>query len=861
MNKNVVAVATFVVLLITLVSVVFVVTNPFKTFPTASVVSAKWELNKEGYVLRAVINSTAPMQLVGIEADTFQEYIYDINPPSTEIYVPVRVESPTPYVRLHFSYGSPVTVYVKEPSIHDSVVTIIPGEKKIFVLGTLDSRATAIITRVSKNVSVGFFAHPDETWMYENYVLLRAPEFQVSITPLKEEVVNSFSDYTTLVFLDVAPEPNLLTQLLKSGKAVVLFSSNRVVGERRFALVNGTFVFTSYSPEKADIDYFGMHATVQAPTEKLVFHLNLLTYVQEKVKNIYSYYGVITSPHMKLFTKVYGETDTGIVVLGKSERGFVFASIELKYVIMLALTGFFNSWEENTHIEEIPPFRGVYPLSINFDNSPYVVSIYARNKFVYTNVVRQPVLVDRRSERITLTIGVNNLGVAVWRGTGIVRIIESTYDGDPVSIEEKLVSFPCSVDLPKKAFRVFLVYVNDTLVHVIADEKSVAEKPQVVFEYSNVREFCYVNVKRLDDGEPLTLFVNGNPVAVLGPQATYSTSECRAGRYYFSVRDPYGREVGRISFFVTAFYEQPLFILLVLAVGSLAMGGFWATRRRTEKEVKGGLMVFYKSSERDESIIDHDVLEEIIYKLSVVKKSSPTIYDVVAYVHGKRSVMKVVGEVFEAFLKLLDRKKQYSVCSKYVPELDDTITLVGHKQKILWDLYSKIVTEMMIKFGGSVVPHEYVKDIINVDLTVILGNKLLLVTYAPTVKDVKQAIDKAITSFLSIRRMILPYELAGFAVVTEPEHVRVINSYIDDLLSGNENVAAELLRDTTIYTRLMEAPMDSWLKHYVMTAVPVTRLSPLMAFVKAGAVRICNKYYRFAQFRSSLGEETVELVI
>jgi hypothetical protein len=113
---------------------------------------------------------------------------------------------------------------------------------------------------------------------------------------------------------------------------------------------------------------------------------------------------------------------------------------------------------------------------------------------------------------------------------------------------------------------------------------------------------------------------------------------------------------------------------------------------------------------------------------------------------------------------------------------------------------------------------------------------------------VKDAIDRLLSAFVKARKFRLPFDLVGGAIITEPKYVDSINKILDKILDQDEETASKILRDMTVFTEIRAAPKDMWLKQYIIVAVPITRVAPLLAFTKARAVRLCNKYYRMISF-------------
>jgi len=856
------AVGMTLAMILAFVAVVLLLSKPFDTgTPRVSIAEAYWDLGSDGYALVATISTSAPIQLLAVDAGKVYHVAYDIFPPNTTVRIPVDAPAEGE-VKFHFSRGSPTSAIVMRKAPYSEGVTFISGDRFLFIYGALLEPGVVFLIPVKTEVRVGLIATEEDAIKFREYISRYIPEFSGDVVPLtlrtRKDVLKN---YTTLIFADVTPTPDVLEELLRSGKAVVLTSIKRGIGEKRLAFINGTARFEGYSLDRADIDYFGAHCLRRVATSRLRLEVELLRYVEKHEGRVESYFGVVPSPYcLSVFVEVHATTELGDVVLGRARKGFFFASIELRPLLLLAMSGFFEGEGGRAYIEEVHPFRGLYPLksTIRYGDR-LLATVYTVKGRTYTSFVEKPPITFSKAEsRYSLTIGVDRYGRPVWSGEAQIKVVEASYSGDVVDVViDGVISLPFSTDVIAEPFMSYLIYLNNTLISVIADESTVANKPRVSFSYSSVCEMFYLTVNRLDSLDTeLQLYINGRVVAVLPPGGMYKVAECRPGRLVIEARDPYGRVVARESITVGHIYEQPLFILGVVSAGAVFTSVFVALKRRAQKEVEEAVLVFYKLPETERTAVTPQAVIDTVHKLKVTKKAAPRVSEVIEYMHRKYPLLKTavsVAEVIDEALSMF--RKRYGLLSRYVVELDDTITVIGEREALITDLYTNTVVELLKKFGGLAVRREDIKDlpIVDVDLVVSLGKNMALVTYAPTIKDLREAVDRAITSFVNVRRARLPYRLIGVAVLTEPKHVSLINSLIDDILSGDREKAAKVFRDMTVFTRLTEAPKDEWLSKFIMTAVPITRLAPFLAFTKAGAVRICNKYYRLTVFTEESG--------
>ena len=845
-----------VAIFLAVIALFVVLLNPFKTVPQISVKNAYWELNRKGYVLVLTVTTTEPAELVGVDAGKFYRVAYDVNPPNPTLRI--QLDNIASSVRLYFTYGNPISVTPEKAFAQKLDLNVVFGNRRLFLLGTLPWKGVVLVVPIRGRGRVALYLPPNAFFDVRGYVRANIPEFKGAIITLYNGTPETvFSNYTTLIFDNIAPSPRTLDWLVRMGKHVVLFSWEWNVGEERFDLVNGSVVvYTNrYSPQKSDIDYFGAHCEHPVYSANLKTNIEIIKQLEKFAGPVAARNGIMPSTYcLGLFTDKYVVTDRGDVVLGRTKHGFYFASVTLKLLIYLAMSGFFDGNAGNVYVEELHPFKGIYPVSASFGSGTYLVSVYTKKGALVKMLETPPVTFSRSGNIITLTVGVNKQGHPIWKGAGKVRIEEITYDGDLVGVVTKTVlAFPTSINIDLKPFEAYILYVNDTPVSLIADEAPLEHKPSVRIEHGNTCEFFFLKVERTDDlNTPLVLYVNGKAVDVLWGRSTWESTKCRPGFYSVEVEDVYGRVVAEAYFKIGHIYEQPIFIVGVLSLLAVVSMTYVAFKRKTEKEVEEAVLVFYKLPEREEKTVTEFTVADTISKLSTVKRCSPTVAEVLDGIYKRHHLLKTINDATVALGAFLKHNKAYGIYSRYVPEIDDTISLVGLKSRLARDFYLRVLTELMKKFGGTYVPKEEVEEILDIDCVLILGKRVVILTFAPTVTDIKQSIDRALTAFTIVRRMRLPYVLVGFGIITEPKLTRTVNSFIDAILSQDKEVAGKILRDMTVYEKIIAEPKEAWLSHYAMVAVPVTRLAPFMAFIKMGAVRICNKYYRLTTFVGEL---------
>ncbi|MEM1829956.1 MAG: hypothetical protein QXJ97_00335 [Desulfurococcaceae archaeon] len=836
-----------------MVALLVVAANPFRSVPTVKVVSASWSLTSAGYVLNLVVETTDKVQLVAVDVGgRYYSVAYDVFPPVTNLSIPLPVDSPQGQLTLHFDILSPISVHTMTRK-EVLRVDVAAGRSKLLLYGTVPSRSIIVVTQVPEDMSTAVLVNWRRYLVYLNILREVVPGANVTVISVpSEEAVDALKRFGTLVFVEVAPEPSLLYDLLRMGKNIVLHTYDYALGEYRIKLVNNTLVEMRMESDNPEIDYMDIPCIRKQFTIDTVVEVDFLNKLRGWLGQVDGSYAVAEPMTYMLFSETYVKDKYGYVYLGKTRKGFYYSSIGIKHLAVLLASGFFETKGKVTYsFFELQPFSGFRVVDVPVVSSR--VLVYAEGfGAVQRVVVPPPVVATERGDRVTISIGIDKYGRTVWNGTASIKVMEVTYDGRLLDIVvDSSVSLPTMLDLPASSHTAYVVYVNNRLVYAVADE--LTERPYIMISNSEVCEMFYLEVSRKDNyNSPLYLYINGKRVAVLYPGQTYTTTTCVPGYYSVEVRNVYGVVVISKVFKVSRFYEQPLFILSSLLMGSVIVTGYLYTRKRSVKEVDYVTLILYRLPEKKGSEVSLDSITEEVHKIHVRRKILPTVKEVVEHIYRRRPMMRVVVEFFRILRQAVEGNKLV-LYSRYLPELDDTISVVGYGKHstVVPEFYSYVVLEMMKKFGGSMVPREYLKDVIDVDIALLLGENLLLLNYVTGARmsvdeEIRSAIDRAFTGFMMIRRLKLPFKPIGFAIVTESKYIRLVNRYIDEILGGNRDLAAKLLKDMSVFQRITEASRDAWIKRYILVAVPLTRLVPLMAFAKVGAPKLCNHYYRYA---------------
>ncbi|MEM1759456.1 MAG: hypothetical protein QXU26_01945 [Thermofilaceae archaeon] len=853
MSRQVIGIVFTVAVVLAVVAMLVIAANPFRTIPTVKVVDASWSLTVAGYTLNLAVETTDRVQLVSVEVGgNYYDVVYDVRPPITNLSIPLPVSAPQEQVTLHFDVLNPVKVYAKvgkEPFR----VEVVAGRSKLLLYGTVPAKSVVIVTQVPENMNTAVLVNWRRYLTYLNTFKEVVPDANLTVISVpSEEALKAMYAFDTLVFVEVAPEPTLLNDLIRRGKNIVLHTYDYALGEYRVKVVNNTLVEVRVESDNPEIDYMDVPCAMKRFTIDTTTTIDFLNKLKSWLGQVDGSYAVSEFTTQRLFSEVYVKDRFGYVYLGRTRKGFYYSSIGIKHLAVLLASGFFETKGKVSYTSfELQPFSGVRVLDAPVTSSR--ILIYAEGfGVVQRAVLPPPVAIGEKGDRISITIGIDRYGKTVWSGAVNVRVVEVAYNGRIIDFKvDAHVTLPTMLDLPAPVHTAYLIYVDSKLVYAVADE--VTERPYVTISNSEVCEMFYLDVSRRDRyNTPLYLYINGRMVSVLYPGQSYNTTTCVPGYYSVEVRNVYGDVVASKTFRVVRIYEQPLFILSSLLMVSVVVMGYVYTRRRAEKEVDYVTLVLYRLPEKKDVEISVDSVAETIYRIYVRRKMLPTVKEVTDYTYRRRPVMKVVAELFSV-LKVALEKGKMIMYSRYMPELDDTITVVGHGKlsTVVSNFYTHIVLEVMKKFGGSPVPKEYLKDVIDVDGALLLGENLLLLTYVTGARrsvdeEIRNAIDRAFTAFMLIRRLKLPFRPIGFAVVTEPKYVKLINRYIDEILGGNRDVAAKLLKDMAVFQRITEASREAWIGRYILAAAPLTRLAPLMAFAKVGAPKLCNHYYRFA---------------
>jgi len=849
-RRKIVGVLLATGLILAFLVVVIISLNPFKTLPVVNIEDAYWKLGKEGYILHLSITTNEPVQLVGVDiGGVYYDVVYDVSPPSSILEIPTRnIDSK---IKLHFNIGSPKDVYPKS-LIPSTDLLAVYGANYVFLVGSLSEPATISAVPVSKESRILVVMAPGEEYRIRRFLDLEKMNFSGLIYGADKLTLDILKNATTILFIDVIPEPSLMNSLVRDGKAVVAVVIERGLGELRFNIgENGTVTVAKYPPDTADIDYLGAHC--------ILYSKGVLTSSRNNaVNSLLSIYGsseytYVISPSTYCRDKVievYGETKLSEVVFGKLNTGFYFVSSQFKYVLTLAMMGFFESRSRDVFITSAIPFQGVYPLLVRATEKAYVISVITSNSIRTLFVEKALASYNTQGSIVTIEAGISDKTV-VLTGMHRIRIEEYTYDGDLLKVvEDKNLTLPASLQISYNPFHFYLLYIDDVPTLIMTDESILSSSPIVAIEYSSVYELFMLKVSRYDEiRSPLVLTINGKDVFVLDQSSkSFELTNRKTGFYNVVVKDVYGRVVKSVKFQVVHIYETPLFILAMLSGIASVTSFIYVIKKRERKEVEEVRMVFYKLPDIEKRTITESDVEESITRILSTRKYSPRLESVMDDLYKKHPLLRVIDEIAVATYSLLASKKGkfYGIYSRYMPELDDTITIVGPRNRLTKDFYTQVIAELAKKFGMAIDLSEEVKDIVDVDLTISAGDKLLLVTYAPS-SNIRDAIDRALTSFIKLRSISRKMERSpvGVAIVTEPNYVKVINSIIDKLLNQDYDTASKILRDMTVYTHhISPVPKDVWLSKYVLVAVPITRLAPLLAFVKTDAVRLANKYYR-----------------
>jgi len=850
-KTKIVGVLLFLGILLTFVAVLSLALNPFKRTPEINVVEAYWKTGRSGYLLHLNVSATAPVQLVGMDVGgVFYDVVYDINPPASELEIPTdNIDSK---VKLHFNVGSPKDVYPKSYTLITDVRAIY-GLNHLFLVGSLAEPATIFVLPIPKETNVLVVTAPNEVYRIFLFLNVRKFTFGGTILDAMNLNMNILMNSTTVVFVDITPEPSLLETLVKNRKAVVVAGIEKGLGERRFDIAkNGSIIVKEYKPDTADIDYLGAHCVLYKRGHIRKTGNNIIDTLISLYGSIDFTYVISPSTYCrKNVAEAYAETELSEVAIAKIRPGFYFISSSFEHILTLASMGFFESESKKATVLSTNPFKGVFPLPDKTQESAYLVTLLTKSG-MRTLVAEKPAATySVQGDVALIEVGIRNNKV-VLSGFHRIRIEEYTYDYDLLKVvEEKNLTLPTTLQISYTPFRTYLLYIDGVPSLIISEEAILDTAPSISVEYSAVYELFTLKVSRNDNvPSPLFLSINGRDVFVLdSSNGNYELLSPRTGFFNVVVKDVYGRVIRSVKFQVTHIYETPLFIIAVLSAGASFSTLAFVLRKRTEKEVEEIKMVFYKLPEIERRTIDVYAVEEAISRFTSTQKTSPPLQAVLHDLYRKHPLLKVVDEVALAVTTLLQsrRGRVYGLYSRYMPELDDTITVIGLKSDLKKNFYTHVIKELLKKFGGVSVLGDELRDIVDVDLAIAVGKKMLLVTYAPS-SDVRDAIDRGLTSLTKIRRFRLPFTLVGLAIVTEPKYVKAINDILDKILNQDEEVATKILRDMTVYTHhIRTASRDAWLSKYIIVAVPITRLAPLLAFVKTGAVRLCNKYYRILQ--------------
>ena len=794
-------------------------------------------IDQAGYYVDLVVETDKPVKIIG--------YIIGLKYYPTSIYLHKGINK----VRLHLAKNPGTSLRldiagagfrdVKLPRVkYEREVWAAWGRKHVFIYGTVPDKMNAIVSYVPIEPKVAVVTTMDNIrayWYLRKSALTRVPFFDVERLNLSE-----IAGYNILVFYGVGVGPSLLDAISRlPGEHVVVVDFDGNYGSLVADLVNVTIVLRKGSPTL----YFGAVCVVREESD-----------IDIRRNPVFQYFDVfLHNPRTQEYAIANTERCTknidaamvynvdGDILMARVGKKLVVSTMNLAYTLIYVRLG--GVFSHKFVFVPIKPFQGFLPVKATKD--PVAVVYVFRSdydKYVVLNRTLADLSVSGLSAKITFT---------GFRGYHNVTIDSYTYGLRPVNTTTTRVLMPGSIAMRLERNTAYVVKVDGEPVVVIAEENLA---PDVDFGYAVVSvgdfyELTSLSVRlkiRYPTTAPVTIYVDGVPVKeVYGPfDGKLGFKIPAPGRLEVDVVTPYGQYMVHYVKNVEHIYKSPIFLGALFLAGVTFLGLYTSLRARPTFEVSTVRVVFYRKEELVTGAVDIGRVVSAVNTLEAQLRRAPTLGEVLRRMLKKASISNV-GSLLEAISKAV-RSGRIRMSWIYSPELGRYITVLATRHNPYAEANAYLFRALAPRFGiVADTPRGY-ESITKADVRLDDGRKMLFVYVAGRGKGgLRNAINTALTEMEFLRKAKIKRTYAGAVIVTRPELVQATNKVINEILSGNQEVAEKILRDMSVFGKITSwsTSMD-WKKKLIVAAVPYTHISVLLAGFARGDYELVNKYYR-----------------
>lgn len=805
--------------------------------PNVVIKNAEPGIDQFGYYVDLVIETDKPVKIIG--------YIIGFKYYPTSIYLHKGLNK----VRLHLAKkpGTSLRLDISGAGFRDvklprqkyeRYVAAAWGRKHVFIYGTFPDKMNAVVSYVPVEPRVAVVTTMDNI-QASRYLwtsaLTRVPFYDVERLNLSE-----LSKYNILVFYDVGVGPGLLERISRlPGEHVVVVDFDEDYGSVVADIVNGTIVLRKGSPTL----YFGAVCIVKEESDIDVNRNPVFRYFDVFLHHPRTQEYAIASTERctKNIDAALVYNVDGDILMARVGKRIVVSTMSLPYTLIYARLG--GVFSHKFQFVSISPFKGFLPVKATKD--PVAVVYVFRSdydKYMVLNRSIADLAVTSMSAKITFT---------GFRGLHNVTVDSYTYGFQQVNTTTTKVLMPGSMALKLERGLAYVIRVDREPVVVIADENLA---PDVDFGYASVDagdfyELASLTVRlkiRYPTTAPVTIYVDGIPVKeVYGPfDGKLGFRIPSPGRLEVDVVTPYGQYLAHYVKKVEHIYKSPIFIATVFLAVVAFLALYTSLRARSTFVVDTVRITFYRKEEVEIKTVDAARIVSAINTLEAQLRRAPTLGEVLKRLL-KRASLSSIGDILAATAKAV-REGRVRMSWIYSPELGRYITMLATRYNPYSEAHAYLFRALAPRFGlVADTPRGY-ESITKADVILDDGRKMLFVYVAGRGKgSLRNAINTALTEMEFLRKAKIKRTYAGAVIVTTPELVHATNRVLDEILSGNQDVAEKILRDMSVFGKITTwSTSIDWKKKLIVVAVPHTHISVLLSGFATGDFETVNKYYR-----------------
>ena len=852
MDNNVKMIVGLLVLSILIGSIVFMATMHRETGKAnVKVISSRWVPTPSGYALQVSATTSRSVSIVYVRLERHAvKYIARINPPVSNITLYVSAKKQYKDVILDFSDGETVKIHPeKHKWAGNTKIDFYFSGDTLFLVGNLPEPIdiVAFPREISKRVLVVVsdksVLHPEG---FTNVIGLLA---NVTVVPVTKITNETLMNYTHIAFVDVTPSPRLFKELIKTGHKIAYIGETTPFGTYRFDIFSSGV--QTYLDERGGIDYFGADCTV--PVRERASQ-----YASAFIKELYKLTGasesnlaIMDSPYCrKQLPRVYVIGDKGYAMMASDNNTLVAYGPRLPAIVLFSLGITDNpkvALKEATG-GVIGPLFGVNPIGTSRDYRFIRIITFSNNRIASAyDVVRYPFNVTVENDTYYVTIppfgfkpGFHK--ITVYEYDLMFHLVGVRVNGS--------IYIPGTVKLPFNPENVYIIEIDGRPTSMIAYNSVWSPSVKSNIDYTGICELYTLTVKG-ETNVPLQILLDGYPVYKTGiGKFTWKSQKCSPGEHEVLLLLPNKAVVKKESFKVTHIYSSPFFIISFLILASGIAGFYASTKMKSTVEIESFKGVFYELEETKRTYIKRREVVDLVKKLEGRLNRAPTFQE---FLDEANRITHSFEGVIQASKHLGDLigKGVLTYTWRYVPEIGDHIGVVSTDKEVAKHFYFTTLNRIALMMGGILRRTDDLRKLIDSDAilrTDIEKMRYLLVSFAPTEKDIRTAINTALRSFIRMRSNNLPIELTGFAIITERKYVKAINDMLDAIFKGDTSTAERILVDASIMNDIAPIPAEQWYENFLIVAVPIDRVAPLIAFTALKATRLGNKYYRFTNW-------------